>query len=88
VSNIPEARRILIEALEDETPHEHIREALKLLDRKQPAFRAARSIKALTDAQKAEARRLRADGMPVNSIARKLGTNHGRVSEDCAPEAL
>lgn len=93
MSNIPEVRRIITQLREHELeygPH-HISNvlwsALKLLDRKKPAFVARGQIKALTDEQKRTARALRAKRMPLNAIATFLGTNIGRVSEAINEEA-
>lgn len=81
MSNIPEARRLLREALDCDTPHEHIREALALLDRKKPAFKARAKVEPLSETKRIEARRMREGGMALNDIARRLNTNIGRVSE-------
>ena len=85
MSNIPEARRILREALElfpdVETLYDAIDEALPHLDRKKPAFVAPRKVRALTPYNKERARALRATGMSNNDIARLLNTNAGRISE-------
>lgn len=86
-SNIPEARRILQEAIAGDNSYDStsmygaIVQALSLMDRKKPEFVAPRVIKPLSDAAKKEVKRLRAQGMGINAIAHKLGTNHGRVSE-------
>jgi DNA invertase Pin-like site-specific DNA recombinase len=85
MSNIPEARKLLEQALRgEEDTVTAIQSALLLLDRRRPTFVSPREIRPLTEEQKVEARRLRATGMPVNTIARKLGTNHGRISEACS----
>lgn len=69
MSNIPKARELLLEAL-------------TLLDREKPKFRAAKKYPRLTEPQKREARFLREDyGLSLNEIAQKLNTNIGRVSE-------
>lgn len=84
MSDIPRARRILTTALDlDDLAdvRKYIRRALALMVRTQPEFRCAPSVPALTREQRAQARQMRRHGMPVNEIARKLGTNHGRISE-------
>lgn len=86
MSDIPRARRAL-EAAEASPPGNEkflrycIREARKYLDREKPEFKTARKLPALTDEQKQFCRQLRVEGLPLNEIARKLGTNIGRVSE-------
>lgn len=93
MSNIPEARRILQEAIAGDNSYDStsmygaITEALALLDRKKPAFVARGQIKALSDEQKRTAVALRKRGMPLNAIATFLGTNIGRVSEAVNKEA-
>lgn len=86
MSNIPLARRILLDALAG--PYDAfertnaIIEALDHLDRKKPAFVTHRTVKALTWRQKAKARHMREhEKMSLHDIAVRLGTNIGRVSE-------
>lgn len=82
MSNIPEARRILEEALDGNLdPYKAIQEALFLMTRKSPQFVSKRKIRPLTEEQKETARRMRDKGTPMNDIARLLNTNLGRISE-------
>lgn len=88
MSNIPEARRILQEAIAGDNSYDStsmycsIVKALELLDRKKPAFRAsANAAGSLSEHQRAVARTMRASGMALGDIARRLNTNIGRVSE-------
>jgi hypothetical protein len=86
MSDIPRAREILQKALDSDHGNEKllrycIREALRLLDREKPEFKAPRKLPTLTHDQVEFCRELRSDGLPLNEIARKLGTNIGRVSE-------
>jgi hypothetical protein len=89
MSNIPEARRILEEA-RDHYAYDSgqlygaIVQALELMKRKSPTFVAPRTIAPLSEVDKEWARLLRKQGLPMNEIARKLGTNLGRISEACA----
>jgi DNA-binding NarL/FixJ family response regulator len=89
-SNIPKARAILENALATavfkQSFQKAIREALALMKREQPAFKAPPRYPKLTDAQAVEALRLRASGWGVNDIARELDTNSGRVSEVINPK--
>jgi hypothetical protein len=81
MSNIPEARRLLNEGLHL-CDWDMVRDAVKLLDRKKPAFVAPRRIAPLTDEQKSEARRLRhVERLSQADIATRLGTIGGRISE-------
>jgi hypothetical protein len=84
MSNIPLARNILKDTLAWSLPvpvRDNLTEALALMTRKSPEFVARRTIPPLTEPQKAQAILLRKGGMGVNDIARRLGTNIGRVSE-------
>jgi DNA invertase Pin-like site-specific DNA recombinase len=86
MSDIPRARAILQKALDCDPGNERmlrycIRQALTLLDRERPEFTAPRKLPTLTHDQVEFIRELRSDGLPLNEIARKLGTNIGRVSE-------
>lgn len=86
-SNIPHARALLRTAtLQIAEAQRIIDEALALMDRRKPDFRAKRQQPSLTEAQKARARRLRKQGMSILDIAHKLNANHGRVSEACAEQ--
>jgi hypothetical protein len=79
MSNMAQARRLLEEALDCETPHEHIREALKLMYRKQ-GFKAKGKPSPLTYENKLECRELRRQGMSLHAIGMRFGTNQGIVS--------
>lgn len=82
MSDIPEARRLLKAAMCSELDvWAAVDGALKLLDRKKPAFVAPRRVRALSDADKNYARHLRKAGMAQHEIAIKLKTNGGRISE-------
>jgi hypothetical protein len=86
MSDIPRARAILQKALDSDHGNEKllrycIRQALALLDRERPEFTAPRKLPTLTRDHVELCRKLRAEGRPLNEIARKLGTNIGRVSE-------
>jgi hypothetical protein len=84
VSDIPQARTILAEAIRlDEASkiRRSILRALDLMVRRKPSFRCKAEIPKLTRDQKRRAVRLRSTGMPMNRIARMLGTNLGRISE-------
>lgn len=85
MSNIPEARRVLKDALDRFASQEQLREAmwqaLDLMTRKSPTFVARRAIPPLTEEDKQYARILRNNGYALNDIAHQLGTNIGRVSE-------
>lgn len=86
MSHIPRARAILQKTLDSDPGNERllrycIRQALALLDRERPEFKAPRKLPTLTTEHVDLCRKLHAEGKPVNDIARKLGTNIGRVSE-------
>lgn len=86
MSDIPRARAILQRALDagesnDKFVRACIRQALALLDREKPTFKTERKLPPLTREQVAMAIDYREQGLPLNEIARKLGTNIGRVSE-------
>jgi hypothetical protein len=86
MSDIPRARAILQKALDSDHGNERmlrycIREALNYLNREKPEFKAPRKLPSLTYDQIEFCRELRSTGLPLNEIARKLGTNIGRVSE-------
>ena len=84
MSDIPRARAMLQKALDSEDikfVHQAIKRALGLLTREQPEFRTRRKLPPLTREHVQLCRRLRHQGLPLNEIARKLGTNIGRVSE-------
>ena len=86
MSDIPRAREILKQAQDSAPGNEKflrycIAQALRYLDREKPEFKAPRKLPALTAEQKALCHQLRGEGLPLNEIARKLGTNIGRVSE-------
>lgn len=75
MSNIPQARRLLLAA------KMKLDEAYALMVREQPAKRAPRESRPLTKAVIREIWRLRATGMSVRKIAEALDINQGRVSE-------
>jgi hypothetical protein len=85
-SNIPEARRILTEALENAENMRDLRDAvddaLRLMTRKKPKYVAPRHYAPPTEEQKAQALALRETGWSQQHIANflKLGSG-GRVSE-------
>ena len=84
MSDIPRARSRLQDALNSKTLSDcklHVYAALTLMTREKPKFRAPRAIPPLTPYQRAMAQMLRRRRIPINEIARKLGTNIGRVSE-------
>lgn len=82
MSNIPEARRILEAAMGGEVdPLWAIESALSLMTRESPKFVAPRRVQPLTEAKVQTAKTLRSNGMALNDIAVRLGTNIGRVSE-------
>jgi len=84
MSDIPFARACLQKALKSDElafVHASIKIALRRLDREQPEFKAPRKLPPLTGQQVDFCRLLRGHGLPLNEIARKLGTNIGRVSE-------
>jgi hypothetical protein len=83
-SDVPHARILLAEAAAHVAEADRlITEATDLLHRRKPAFVAPRTQKPLSAAQKTRARRMRKKGMSVLEIARRLNTNHGRISEAC-----
>ena len=84
MSDIPFARAVLRKALQSDDlkfVYASIRIALKRLDREKPEFTTRAKLPPLTREQVKTIHRLRAQQMPMNEIARKLGTNIGRVSE-------
>jgi len=82
MSNIPQARRELLEVLTElDVMRATVTVALRLLDRRKPDFRATRETPPLSPAQKKRCRTLRKNGYSILHIARLLKTNHGRVSE-------
>lgn len=84
MSNIPRARTILENARKSDDLKFIklcIKYALNEMSREAPDFVAPKKYPRLTPAQEEQARALRAGGMPINEIARKIGTNIGRVSE-------
>jgi hypothetical protein len=84
MSDIPFARAVLRKALQSDDikfVHGSIRIALRRLDREPPEFKTPRKLPTLTREHVERCRQLRAEGLPLNEIARKLGTNIGRVSE-------
>jgi hypothetical protein len=82
VSNIPEARSLLKGAQEGSWSYRWaVEKALPLLDRKKPTFVARKSIPKLSEGDKAFCIDLRAKGLSMNAIARRMHTNLGRVSE-------
>ena len=62
------------------------RQALGLMKREKPQFVSPARYPRLTESQKDMARKLRDEGLALNLIAIKLGTNIGRVSEAVNPE--
>lgn len=84
-SNIPKAREILEEALENaylrSDLQKAIRKALALMTRSSPPFRAPRRYRRLSPAQTVKAKALRDKGMGMNDIAVMFNTGIGRVSE-------
>ena len=84
MSNVPRARLRLREALRCHTTAEMrklIRQALGDMVREQPDFVSPPALPPLSRDQRRKAREMRYTGMPINDIARSLGTNIGRVSE-------
>jgi hypothetical protein len=82
MSNIPQARKELLQALAAiEVARTILEGALKMLDRRKAAFRAERETPSLTPLQKERCRLLRKKGYSILHIARIMKTNHGRVSE-------
>lgn len=83
MSDIPEARRILEEALKGTNPQWRVavKKALMLMTRESADFRVPPGYPKLTPKEAVKARRMRSEGMGVNNIAAQLGTNVGRVSE-------
>lgn len=87
MSNIPEAKRILSEAIEGDSAYDSgsmysaIVHALVLMDRKKPSFVAKARVPKLSWRQKQKVRQLRETGMSLHDIAVRMGTNIGRVSE-------
>lgn len=89
MSNVPRARKMLTETLRSDDlgfVHGGVRNALELLYRKQPKFKADAEYHKLSPSQRLEALRMRQTGIGINTIARELGTNHGRVSEALTEE--
>jgi DNA-binding NarL/FixJ family response regulator len=86
LSDIPRARAILrkvdkVSAGDERMLRYIIAQALRFLDREKPEWKAPRKLPPLTIEQAMQVKELRAEGLPMNEIARKLGTNIGRVSE-------
>lgn len=85
MSDIPQARVRLQTLLRyDDLPpfvRLEIASIIPLLGREQPKFKTKVKLPPMTRDQVELARELRDEGMPINEIARKLGTNIGRVSE-------
>lgn len=84
MSDIPFARVILRKALASDDikfVHQAIKRALGMMGREQPEFMTRAKLPPLTREQVKAIRQMRAQEMPMNEIARKLGTNIGRVSE-------
>lgn len=84
-SNIPHARELLAQARACVAAAKSLMdEAFDEMNRRKPDFRAPRELPSLTPEQKAKARAMRRKGMSILTIAQKLKTNHGRVSEACS----
>ena len=89
MSDIPRAREILQAALQHHEQYNtapgflrrYIREALKLMTRKSPAFRVEHDAKPMTNYKRKRARDMRRKGLSLRAIAVALNTNIGRVSE-------
>lgn len=84
MSDVPRAKAIIEQVLKTDLSvfaRNSLMTARALLDREQPEFKAPPTIRALTEDEKREARRLRDEGWAINAIARRLHTNIGRVSE-------
>ena len=85
MSDIPRARARLEKLLDYEFTTMFVRKeitaVIRLLKREQPEFRTRRKLPPLTRDHVTLCRQLRNEGRPLNEIARKLGTNIGRVSE-------
>jgi hypothetical protein len=85
MSYIPRARARLEKLLDHEDMpifvFKEITAVIRLLKREQPEFRTRRKLPPLTREHVALCNKFRNDGLPLNEIARKLGTNIGRVSE-------
>jgi DNA-binding NarL/FixJ family response regulator len=86
MSSIPAARDILVRAIkyahgDINVLRTAIEDALALMTRESPDFRAPVEIPPLTFEQRQQARALRNQGMSLNEIARQLDTNIGRISE-------
>jgi DNA-binding NarL/FixJ family response regulator len=84
MSNIPKARTILQTLLDayPRTPHKkRLRLALRLMLRRPPTFRAAIKYKKLNPKERKVARSLRRMGMAIDTIAKQLNNNPGRVSD-------
>jgi len=85
MSDVPQARARLEALLRyDGLPpfvRKEIASIIPLLGRERPEFVTKVKLPPMTRDQVHMARKLRSDGLPLNEIARKLGTNIGRVSE-------
>ena len=84
MSDIGRARDILRMALRADDiklVRRAIQQALDLMERERPEFKTKIKLPPMTREQVLLARELRGNGLPLNEIARKLGTNIGRVSE-------
>jgi len=85
MSDIPRARARLEKLLDFDDMSLFVRKeitaVIRLLKREQPEFRTRNKLPPLTREHVALCRKLRNEGLPLNEIARKLGTNIGRVSE-------
>lgn len=85
MSDIPRARARLEKLLDFDDMSLFVRKeitaVIRLLKREQPEFRTRRKLPSMTRDQVQFCRKLRSQGLPLNEIARKLGTNIGRVSE-------
>lgn len=78
MSNIPKARRILQDALDSETPHEHIREALAHMQRN-VGFITKPRPSGVTLRIKKKFREMRNQGMALHDIGIRFGVSQGIV---------
>jgi hypothetical protein len=90
MSNIPLARsKLLLVRQFHPTPavRRLIKEALDLMHRRKPKFRAPPEYKGMNRTQRRRARTLRREGMSIHRIALVLRTTNGRVSEAVSGKA-
>lgn len=84
MSDIPRAKEIIDRLFDGRLSYsvrKELRRARMLMDREKPEFRVRRDVPKLTRKQALMARRLRKLRYGMNTIANRIGSQIGRVSE-------